>query len=292
MKRNLFFCITLILILISGNLSALEIEFGGGGSNLAFDPNREKSLGDDEKQFYSSFSPLGYIFLKDEFTDKIGFNIRYEKDIILRNRLGGIIAVNLNYLKMEFGPTMSVFNTYEQPLNIGIQGGLQLAYPGIIFGTFKGSSSIGSQNGIPGDNSQSTAEVNLGFWLPNVIPVLSVSTKSFTKQEDDDLLIQDQLTRYQFSADVFSKNVPFTIRIDMGYESLKRSYKNENSSSDTDELKAIYFGFEGRWRVVTPLCLIFSLEMPVHSWASQPMKNPDKDLILYQFFAGASLTFF
>ena len=291
MKRILFLCAVLLTVLYNGNLNAQEIELAAGGSNMVFDQERKKPLGDEEENFSSSFSFLGHISMKDEITDIIGYSVSIEKDQILQNRLGGLMAVSMDYMNLEFGPVMGVFNTYQQPLNIGIQGGVQLAYPGIIFCAFKGSSTIGSQNGITGDNSQITGEVNLGFWLPNVIPVLSISTRSFTKQSDDDLLVRDELTRYQFSADVFSKNVPFTVRIDMGYENLKRSYKYENSSSETDELKALYLGFEGRWRVYAPLSLFFNIEMPVFSWAVRPMKNPDREKTLYRFFAGASWTF-
>ena len=119
-----------------------------------------------------------------------------------------------------------------------------------------------------------------------------MSGKYFTQRINDRLLVRDELIRYGFSADVFSKNVPYNIRIDMGYQSLKRFYLSGSSNSAvSDEIKSLYLGFEAGWRIRGPLKLILGLEMPVFSWAEQPLKSPGRETVLYKAHAGISWTF-
>lgn len=280
----------ILLLCVNISLHALELEAVAGAGNMAFDPESEQAL--DNRQFAPNYFALGHISLKGKYSDMINFSIGFEHDAVLRSRILGTVGLNLDHLIFSVGPFFGAFNTPEQPLNAGITGALRLEYPGIIFGTISGSSTLGSQTSFPGDYTQSAGEVSLGFWLPNVIPVLSINAKSFTKRIHETLLVRDELIRYQFSADVFSKNVPYTIRVDMGYESLKRSYTPGSADkTETDELKSLYLGFEGTWQVSTPLKLILGLEMPVFSWAEQPMKSPARDSALFQFHAGAAWKF-
>ena len=286
MRKFLF-----VLFLTFGTvLYSLEIEAVAGAGNMVFDTDRETSLGSKDKHFTGNTFVLGHFNLRGDFSDLIGYSVRFERDMILRNMLSGKVELDLVYLNLELGPIMGTFNSHEQPVNAGIQGGLKLLYPGIIFGSFSGSTTLGPDKGFTGDYTQSCAELNMGFWLPNIISSFSFTVKNFTIQEDDYLLIRDELMRYRFSADIFSKNVPYTIRVDMGYQVLTRSY-SEYTDTDTDELKALFIGFEGKLHVASPVCIILGLEMPVYTWAGKPMKNPETDLVFYKFHSGVSLTF-
>jgi len=294
-KKTCFFCLFLVFFLGLPRFAAqaLEIEFAAGTDNLIFNPERKTPLGEQAppEHFTANYSFHGYLGLKGDYSDKIGYFFSLERDSVLQNTLSGGITVDLEYINIELGPFAGLLNTSLQPLKAGIMGGIELSYPGIIFGSIKGLSSIGSQSDFPGDYIQSGAEVNLGFWLPNVIPRLSYSVKSFTRREDS-VLLRDELTRYLFSAEVFSKNVNYTIRVDMGFESLKRSYQSGNSTVETDELNAVFLGFEGRVRIFAPLRLILGMEFPVFAWAQAPMKSPEKSQFLFKFYTGLSWTFF
>jgi hypothetical protein len=48
----------------------------------------------------------------------------------------------------------------------------------------------------------------------------------------------------------------------------------------------VFVGFEGTWRISVPLKLMLGLEMPLYSWAVQPLKNPERSSVLYQAHAG------
>jgi hypothetical protein len=85
---------------------------------------------------------------------------------------------------------------------------------------------------------------------------------------------------------VFTKNVPYTIRIDMGYQTLKRSYFPDGEKSESDELKSVFIGLEGTYRISSFFQFILGTEMPVYSWGEKPLKGPERETFMYQFHAG------
>jgi hypothetical protein len=124
-----------------------------------------------------------------------------------------------------------------------------------------------------------------------------MNIKSFALEKYANLLIEDSITRYFFRADIFSKNVPYTCRLDLGYQNISRSYSSYfiNASlldrdNQADEFKALYVGLEASYTVNPALKLLLGGEMPVYSWSVQPMKSPDKGSFLFQARAGIILT--
>jgi hypothetical protein len=287
MKMSRVFSAFLVLVLFPGLVRALDLGVAAGAGNMAFDPESEDPLGADRGTFEAHHFPLGYADLSGEFSGRFYYRLRMEQDLLLRRRLLGTGGLNLEYLRLEFGPFIGAFNTEEQPVNPGILGGLVLRYPGIIFGSLKIFSTLGSTVRLPGEYIQSGGEIALGFYVPHVICTLSVNSKTFTQRLNDKLLVTDGLLRYQFSADVFSKIVPYTVRVDLGYQSLRRSYAGDGGGdSEADELRSIFAGFEGTWRIIAPLKLVLGLEMPFYSWGVRPLKSPERSSILYRTHAG------
>jgi hypothetical protein len=128
-----------------------------------------------------------------------------------------------------------------------------------------------------------------------------MSAKGFALEEKSNLLIEDSVTRYFFKADVFSKNVPYTCRVDLGYQSLSRSYSfysvstsaagaSLDRTSETDEFKALYIGLETSYTASPAFKVLLGAEMPVYSWSVRPMKSPDKGSFLFEAHAGIVLT--
>jgi hypothetical protein len=275
-----------LLCFLPERARALELRFFGGAGNHAFDPGGETSLGAADMRFQPHAFTLGLISLEGEVSDTVDFSAAYERDPLLGNRLLGAVGFELGVVRLDFGPFIGLFNTGEQVLSPGIAAALGLEFPGIIFGSLKAGSTIGSPVSAPGDYAQQTGEIALGFWVPHVVCSLSMNVRTFTRRKSGDLLLKDGHTRWQFRADVFTKNVPYTIRIDMGFQSLKRSYTSPATETSADELKSIYIGFEGSWRLLPSLRLILGAEMPVFSWGEKPLKGLEKDAVLYQFGGG------
>jgi hypothetical protein len=292
MRRIRFFAAGLLFFLgfISGKLPALELRLLGGMGNLAFDPAGETSLSAAAKRFEPYLYPWGLISLEGKFSEQMDFQAAYERDPLLGNRIIANVGIRFNAIRLGFGPFISPFNTKEQPLSTGITSTLSFEFPGILFGSVQTASTFGSLAVLPGDYVQQTGELALGFWVPYVVCTFSINTKNFSQRKNDILLTTDKHIRYQFRADIFTKNVPYTIHIDMGFQSLIRSYIPSGifsgAKAASDELKSIYIGFEGSYRIVPSLRLIMGMEMPVYTWGEQPLKSPEKNALLYQFQGG------
>jgi hypothetical protein len=288
MRRIRFFALVFLFSLrfISGAAQALDLRLVGGVGNLAFNPDQKVSLGAAGSRFDPRISPLGHIGLGGEFSDAMDFSVAYERDPLLKNRVLANMGFHYRVVRLDFGPFIGLFNTKEQIISPGVAAALGLEFPGIIFGSLKAASTIGSLASLPGDYVQQTGELALGFWVPHVVCTLSINTKSFTRRESEALLLKDEHIRYQFRADAFTKNVPYTVYLDLGYQSLKRSYIPASGVSATDELKSLYIGFEGTYRIIPSLRVILGAEMPVYAWGEKPLKGPEKNTFLYQFRAG------
>ncbi|MDR2159008.1 MAG: hypothetical protein LBP23_02950 [Treponema sp.] len=274
---------------LPGTVFSLELTVLGGVGNTAFDPGLRSALGPAGGVFDNYVYPCGQLRVDGIFSELLGYHAAFSRDPILRNRLGGEVELRLSFLHFSFGPVISPFNTGESLISPGFSGRLELQFPGLVFGSLAASSNFGTALASTGDFLQQSGEAALGFWAPNVVCTLQVNTRSFTERISRNLLIKDDLTRYQFRADVFSKNVPYTIRVDLGYQSLKRSYSG-GTADDTDEFESIYLGFEGSYRVVPRIRIILGVEMPVYSWGSNPLKSPGRSTVLFNAHAGLNWT--
>ncbi|MDR0878399.1 MAG: hypothetical protein LBN21_10120 [Treponema sp.] len=298
----------LFLLVLAGQAGALDLRVIGGVGNLAFSSEQESSLGAADADFEPAISPYVLVGLEGDYSDIIGFSAAFDRDPIMRNRLLTNISLNLGYLRLDAGPFLGLFNTEEQPLNTGLSAGVGVEFPGIIFGSVKAAATIGSLAGKTGEYVQQTGDISVGFWVPHVICTFSLQTQIYSDRVSTELLTKDESTRYQFSADTFSKNVPYTIQVNMGYQSLKRSYIPQGNAavtvtteddgaggytsvissveSETDEFKSLYIGFEGTWRIVPRIRLVLGAEMPVYSWGKDPLGTPDRDIFIFQARAG------
>ena len=281
--------IVILAFALSGTVFSLELTLLGGAGNIAFDPDLRSPRSPVGGVFDNYVYPYGQLAVDGTFSELLGYHAAFERDPILRNRLGGEVELRLSFLHFSFGPVIGPFNTGESPISPGFSGRLELQFPGIVFGSLGASSNFGTALANTGDFLQQSGEAAIGFWVPNVVCALQVNTRSFTERISRDLLIKDDLTRYQFRADVFSKNVPYTIRIDLGYQNLKRSYSG-GTVDDTDEFKSIYLGFEGTYRIVPRIKIILGIEMPVYSWGANSLKSPDKNSAFFNAHAGLNWT--
>ena len=291
MKR-LFVSLICLELLILGAflpLGALEIELSGGANNMTFKPDRITAYSDGEK-FEGNPFLYGDLSLKGVISENLKNEWHLQRDNILLNSLSGKISTNMDYFNVGFGPLIGIGDKAERPY-LGFTGEIELAYPGIVFFSINGDATLFSELDFTGDSSRESGEAKLGFWLPGLIVDFSVSTKSLTRQYNDSTILRDALTRFQFSADFFVKNAPLGLRIDTGYEILSRTYRS-GTVETTDELNAVFIGFEAKVQASRQLRIIGGFEMPFHTQTTSPMGTPDDFASLYKFKAGAAYTFF
>jgi hypothetical protein len=156
----------LFLLILAGNAGALELEVSGGGGNISYDLDRESSLGAASEAFESKGYAYGLVGLKGDFSDLVGFSIGLERDSVMRNRFLTNADIRLGHLKLEVGPFVGIFNDARQPLNAGIAAGMGVEIPGILFGSIKAGSTIGTLASQSGENIQQTSDISLGFGFP------------------------------------------------------------------------------------------------------------------------------
>jgi hypothetical protein len=267
----------------------MELEISGGFGNFFFDPENTEAMGKNDK----AFEPAPQILIRTLVSGEIGESVFYsggfERDPILRNRIFANAGLRFSFFSVEIEPFIGVFNTSEEFLNPGLSAAIGMEFPGIFFANVRASSSIGGVR-TAGSYSQRSGILTAGFWVPNVICSLNLEIKSFVHQKTSDLLLEDIQNRYFFRADVFEKNNPLSIQLDVGYTSLRRAYFSQGTES-SDELKYVFLGLEAAC-VINPFIKIFLAgEMPLFSWSVLPMKNPDKNKALFQLSGGIVLSF-
>ena len=141
----------------------------------------------------------------------------------------------------------------------------------------------------PGNYSQYTGDISVGFWVPYVICSLNMSVQNSSFRENTSLSIEDDSIRYFFRADVHTKNVPYTMRVDLGFNNLKRSYTS--AAAETDEFKSFFAGLEGTYTINPSLKVLLGGEMPVYSWGAGNLGNPPKKTILFEARMGVIYSF-
>ncbi|MDR3167239.1 MAG: hypothetical protein LBT93_04790 [Treponema sp.] len=292
MKKTWVF-IPLLVFFLSRGVFALELTVSGGAGNIIFGDDRLNSLGQEGLGFSSNWSPLGYILLEGDFSPFAGFTMGFERDALLRNRVIMNIALRFNHIQFEVGPFMGLFNTPTRPVKAGVSATLGLEFPGLLFGSIHGAATLGPgfrvPGNYPGDYIQEKGSLILGFWVPYVVCSLGIHTKNFIQRRDSDLLIEDEQIRYLFRGDLFVRNVPYTIQVNLGYQELKRSYTTAGNTQ-RDELDSLFIGFELVYMPRSTLRFFLGGEMPVYSWGKRPLRGPDPHVPLLQVHGGFTLT--
>ena len=293
MKKTLFTLLFLFCLAVSGIFS-LDLELLGGIGNLAFDKSRTLALSSEkvEGKFSPHYFPLLLARVSGEYSG-IGYDAGFEKHPVMRNTIFANLKIEREYFSFETGPIISIFNSWKLPLNPGLSAGLGLAVPGIVFGKVKGSSTLVVPMDTVGNYSLNTGDISVGFWVPYVVCSLNMGFRTFTTRELANLLVEDELSRYFFRADVFTKGMPYTIRLDLGYQNLSRSYSSQKVSgddiiknSDKDEFRSVFLGLEGTFTLNQTLKFVLGGELPFYSWGVRPMKDPPKGTMLFQARAG------
>ncbi|QQO10803.1 hypothetical protein [Breznakiella homolactica] len=287
MKR---FALALVLLYFSGagTLRALDLSFVGGVDNFAFDPGLRSSQGTAGKSFEPDYFVVANIKAAGRFSDILGYSLEYDRGPILRNRLLASVGLDFTYLGLELGPFFGIFNNLDKPLKPGMAAAVNFRVPGIVFASLSAHSTVGTGLIVEGDYVQEYGRIAAGFWVPYAVVTLSAAREEYTELHGGGLTIQDEKTRYQFTANAYKKNVPFTVDINLGYQTLKRSYIG--AQTETDELRSLFAGFEFRWNAVKPVTVLVGAEIPVYTWAEEPFEGPGDNTFLFKAYAGCIWT--
>ncbi|GHV84490.1 hypothetical protein AGMMS50230_00980 [Spirochaetia bacterium] len=282
MKKFVFLGVIFLLAghFKTGSLFGLEFSAIAGAGNLAFENSSKNPIGKGD--FNGSLYPLGQIGLTDQLSTLFSYSVTLERDPLLRTVLTGLMELEADYFSLSVGPLFGLFTTREYPLKPGISARVGFNLPGIFFVNLEGGATFGRVRKT-GDYYIETGRAALGFWLPNLISTLSVSRQKFTLAPQDLLTTEDELLRFCYRADIFAKNVPYTVSVDMGYQILKRSYDGLANGQDT--FRAAFLGFETNITVLPSLIIRFGAEIPVYAWGKDPLTKAE-GAWFFRAFAG------
>jgi len=278
--------IILILICHTGFLGALELEVSGGLNNFTWKPEKTTAGGIFEPHPFI----LGKISVKDDISKAWGFEINVERDNILLNSVDFRLKTMTDYFGFEFGVFTGINDGFNS-LNMGILGALQINWPGILFVSISGSSTVGSRFELTGNDFRESAELKIGFMLPVVIPVLYAGTKSFT-EETNTLSSVNKLDRFGLSAEFyFTKTSPFSFSVNGGYQILTKTYYH-GAKETVDELSAIFTGLDFQLSVSKHLRFMIGAEMPIVVTPTLPLKASEEFWTMFKVNAGFNVKFF
>jgi len=279
------------VLLIFGISSAFALDIYGNGAfgNMSFSEAGTESLGSSGDSFEPEYFGKGYFGISEAFENDLQFSVEYRRDPILRNSVYTLIGFNADFAQIVVGPFFGLFNNKDSILNSGLSTKLHLEVPGVVFGSFLADSTIGAGISQEGDYVQEKSAIEAGFYVPNVITTLSISSDSFTEKVSPALTVADKITRYALHADVYKKNVRYTVHVLIGYQNLERSFIY-NSYTDTDELAAFIVGFDSTFKVSDSLSLMLGTELPLYAWGVGSLGSPSASDALYEVKTGFSWT--
>ena len=289
LKRTIFTLFTLAFFAVPC-LYSQTLEISGGVMNILFDQGRNSSLSQSGENFRPSISPFGVMRLMGNHGNN-AYDIGFKMDPMLRNILYANYIWDFEYLKIEAGPFLNIVRSRVLPVNPGINAGLTLQYPGIVFLEAIASSTFAYFfREKTGYHNQYSANLSVGFWIPYVICSFNLSINNFTIRETETLIIEDALERWFFRANIHAKNVPYTIIMDFGYQNIKREYSGQGTT-ETDILHSVFTAIEGSIRVNHRLRFILGGFLPIYSWVEAPLDKPSRNITLFQANAGLIFSF-
>jgi len=284
----------LALTLVAGSLFALEISSEASLGNMAFDTGRSTALSAplNGEAFAETWAYGGSISATENIGDAIYFSAGIERDPTIRNLVFTRVGFDAGFAKLAVGPFFGPFNTDGSVLTSGLSTTLRLEFAGLVFGSFRSDSTIGAGLAAPGDYVQERSEVTVGLWVPNVVVSVRLGSDSFTWKKASDLTIVDERTRYEFLADAYKKNIPYTVGVNFAYENLKRSYVGATSADSlTDELGSALIGMKLAFQVTDHLRISAGGEAALYAWGIGDLRSPPVNSALFNANLGVTLTF-
>ena len=272
--------ICLLLVLLgAGAASGLDLGVETWVGNLGFRTDRastDTSL--PGADYFWGVSVYGSQPITDAFTVETGFY----SDPVLRNTSRTVFTYNAKFLSVGIGPIFGLFNDLGTPVKSGLSASVRLEYPGVIFASLRSDSSLGGTLVQVGDYAQVLTDITVGVYLPNAICTFSMNTRSF-EQKAASQDVTDRVAEYMFAAELYKKNVPYRLRLWLGYQDLSRLYTA--TSTTTATLGSVILGTQVEVTLAGPVILRAGLEGNVYSFGLGSLVGGDSSF-LFRSYAG------
>ncbi len=262
MKKTVFTLLFLITFLISA--SGMEISTLFHISDISFD---KKDISPVSSLSGSTY-PWGIsIFGTDSISDDMQIRAGIFYDPVLRYTTYTLFEYQHDFFKLGVGPFFGTFNTSGTILKSGISTAVRIELPGIIYASIRADSSIGSRFVKVGDYIQEYNKVSIGYYIPNAICSLNLTSKSFVTKQAANLEVDDSFTEYAFKVDMFQKNIAFRALLSFAYQTLTRTYLNTDTSiSHENKLNSLILGTDFTFKLNDGLSFITNFESNMYSF--------------------------
>lgn len=291
MKRFLLpLFVFFLFICNSAFLGASELEILGGINGLTYNSYKNNEYNDQNTENEFVYSPFLFanINFRHNISETLDFCLNIERDNVLKNSLSTVFGVKTDYINASFGVFAGLPDKITIP-DAGITGNLELIAAKTLFFSISGSSTMGSQYSFTSNNSRETAGVKLGFWIGSAIPSISANTKTFSRQIEDDIVMDDTMHRFSLNVDFLIKNTNTTGYVNIGYQVYSRTYKNETLGF-TDSFNSYFTGF-GLYFQGKPLGFKFGAEVPFVIYTENPVTFNGNYFFYSKAYAGVVITF-
>jgi hypothetical protein len=262
MRKKIF--ILLLLSIIVLNAGGMDLSFTFKLGNLDYKNSRDVQ----ETIFEGNKFPWG---LSVSGSQKVGQNLNlragFIADPILRNLTYARVSYQDRFFTLGVGPFLGVFNSSSALFKSGISTFIKLEWAGMLFFSVLSENTIGGNIIDTGDFSQERNRITGGFYVKNAICSVNVENKRYTTM-DPTHRITDNLKEYSFKADIYEKNVPYTILLTFAYQDRTKSFipLDETLSTVRHTLGSVIVGTKVTLYPYRFLDIVFDLESSVFTF--------------------------
>ena len=254
-----------IMLTTMSSLYAFEVDSSAMVTNLYWAPSRNADTPGE------TFNGQDYFWNWNEsFKAALGKELEVRTgwltDPILRHQLFVDFMGHYNNLSFSVGPVLGTFNTQQTWFSPGIRTEFQYTLPGVLFFRTHLETSFPPLL-APGDTYSGELKGSLGFYLENGIVTLEAENKTFVENKSN-TNVKDNLTKYLMDTEIFVKNFPMRLAIDLGYQSLSRIYYPVNTSVST-QVETALFGGKITWDINSKSSIYVKEENSLFSFGQQ-----------------------
>ena len=253
----------LLLLFASGSAAGLELTTLYHMGNLGFD--RQANAAQD------SISGLKYpwgvsVYGEHDISSELDLKAGFFYDPVLRNTTYTLFEYTDEFFRIGVGPFFGVFNSKSSILKSGISTSVRVEFPGLLFASLRSDSSIAARFTKVGDYMQERNEITFGYYIPNAICTLNLTTKRYVTQKTSTLETDDAFTEYSFEVDIYQKNVPVRLLLSFAYQTRTRTYDFESATDQSNSLNSLVLGTRFTVEVSPTVALIADLDHNVYSF--------------------------
>jgi hypothetical protein len=224
---------------------------------------------DQDFRLLTRFEPVGDIAFAQYLSGNLGYEIRFDRDPLLLNRLIVRGLLITRGFTLEAGPFFGLFNPDAHRLNAGLstvfRANIPLANAGLS-GHVRFDSSLGGGLSTNGDYRQDLQEAGLVCAAAKPFSFgVSLSNRAFSRITEEAVRIDSGWIRYNLSLR-FAVPQVISIGLCLGYQELHWDYAASGPAGRTVNHRYwnYYAGLEGGFTFRPGLELTLYLELPVY----------------------------